>query len=121
MSVLLEHFADLEDPRWDRYKLHKFSDLLFITICATLCGADGWEDIEDFAHAKIDWLKKYLELPNGIPSAGHGAEMTPSDGSSRGSTRRSSKPASVGGSIQLLNRPTVKGSRSMVKHCEVPG
>ncbi len=68
MPSLFDHFQDLEDPRWDRYKLHKFSDLLFITICATICGADGWEDIEQFAHAKQDWLKRYLELPNGLPS-----------------------------------------------------
>lgn len=68
MPSLFEHFRDLEDPRWDRYKLHKFNDLLFITICATICGADGWEDIEEFALAKEQWLKGYLELPNGLPS-----------------------------------------------------
>ena len=68
MPSLLEHFRDLEDPRWDRYKLHAFDDLLFITICAAICGADGWEDIEAFAHAKEDWLRGHLELPNGLPS-----------------------------------------------------
>lgn len=68
MTSLLEHFEDIEDPRWSRYKLHKLSDLIFITICACICGADGWEDIEQFAVAKQDWLKKYLELPNGLPS-----------------------------------------------------
>lgn len=68
MPSLFEHFRDLKDPRWERYKLHKFNDLLFITICATICGADGWEDIEAFAHAKEDWLRRYLDLPNGLPS-----------------------------------------------------
>ncbi len=68
MPTLLEHFQDLEDPRWPRYKLHKFNDLLFIAICATLSGADGWSDIEQFAHAKKDWLRRYLELPHGLPS-----------------------------------------------------
>ena len=68
MSPLLDHFQDLEDPRWDRYKLHKLDDLLFITICAVICGADGWEDIEAFAHAKEAWLRGYLELPGGVPS-----------------------------------------------------
>ena len=68
MSALFEHFQDLEDPRWDRYKLHKFNDLLFITICATICGADGWQDLEQYAHAKEDWLRRYLELPGGLPS-----------------------------------------------------
>ena len=68
MPSLFEHFQDLEDPRWDRYKLHKFNDLLFITICATICGADGWQDLEQYALAKQDWLKRYLELPGGLPS-----------------------------------------------------
>ena len=68
MPSLLEHFQNLEDPRWPRYKLHKFNDLLFIAICATISGADGWSDIEQFAHAKEDWLRGYLELPNGVPS-----------------------------------------------------
>lgn len=68
MPSLFEHFRDLDDPRWDRFKLHKFSDILFITICATICGANGWEDIEHFAHAKRDWLRGYLDLPNGLPS-----------------------------------------------------
>lgn len=68
MAPLLDYFQDLQDPRWDRYKLHKFSDILFIAICASICGADGWEDIEEFAHAKEDWLRGYLELPNGMPS-----------------------------------------------------
>jgi len=68
MPSLFEHFQDLEDPRWNRYKLHKFNDLLFITICATICGADGWQDLEQYAHAKQEWLKRYLELPGGLPS-----------------------------------------------------
>lgn len=68
MPSLLDHFSDLEDPRWDRYKLHRFTDLLFITICAVICGADGWEDVEDFARAKEHWLRRHLELPNGLPS-----------------------------------------------------
>ena len=68
MPSLLDHFRDLEDPRWDRYRLHKLDDLLFITICAVICGADGWEDIEEFAHAKEEWLRRHLELPGGLPS-----------------------------------------------------
>ncbi|QXD15530.1 ISAs1 family transposase [Rhodocaloribacter litoris] len=68
MAPLLAYFQDLEDPRWDRFKLHPFNDILFITICAAICGADGWKDIEAFAHAKEDWLRGYLELPHGLPS-----------------------------------------------------
>lgn len=42
-------------------------DILFLSISAVLSGAEGWEDIEDFGHAKTDWLKKYLPFDKGIP------------------------------------------------------
>ena len=68
MPSLFDCFENLQDPRWSRFKLHKFNDILFIAICATLCGADGWIDLEQFAIAKEDWLRQHIELPNGPPS-----------------------------------------------------
>jgi|ERR1041384_1991211 predicted transposase YbfD/YdcC len=65
---LIEHFSALDDPRIDRSKLHKLIDILVIAICATICGAEGWEDFELFGNCKLDWFKSFLELPNGIPS-----------------------------------------------------
>jgi predicted transposase YbfD/YdcC len=65
---LIEHFSDLDDPRIDRSKLHKLIDILVIAICATICGAEGWEDFELFGNCKLDWFKSFLELPHGIPS-----------------------------------------------------
>lgn len=65
---LIEHFSAIDDPRIDRTKLHKLIDILVIAICATICGAEGWEDFELFGQCKIDWFKSFLELPNGIPS-----------------------------------------------------
>jgi len=62
------HFADLEDPRIERTKKHLLSDIISLAICAVIAGADGWEEIEDFGHDKFEWLKKFLRLPNGIPS-----------------------------------------------------
>jgi predicted transposase YbfD/YdcC len=62
------HFADLEDPRIDRTKLHKLFDIIVVAICAVICGADSWVEIEEFGNAKIDWFRTFLELPNGIPS-----------------------------------------------------
>jgi predicted transposase YbfD/YdcC len=67
-AAIEHHFSDLKDPRLDRTKLHKLLDILVIAICAVICGADSWEDVEDFGHAKLEWLKTFLELPNGIPS-----------------------------------------------------
>lgn len=67
-TSLLSHFGKIEDPRIERKKLHKLIDILAITIAAVICGAEGWEDLEDFGECKKDWLKRFLELPNGIPS-----------------------------------------------------
>jgi len=67
-ASLLEHFAELEDPRVERTKLHLLPDILGLTICAVICGADSWVDIESYGHSKEDWLKTFLVLPNGIPS-----------------------------------------------------
>ena len=65
---LLEHFADLTDPRVERTKLHQLLDVLAIAMCATICGAEGWEDFAEFGKAKQEWFETFLELPNGIPS-----------------------------------------------------
>lgn len=68
-GTFLEHFAAIEDPRIDNHnRRHELHDVLVITILGTICGADTWIEICDFAHAKIDWLKTFLKLPNGVPS-----------------------------------------------------
>ena len=65
---LLEHFRDLEDPRVDYLVEHHLLDIIGLTICAVLCGADTWVDIELYGKAKEVWLKTFLALPNGVPS-----------------------------------------------------
>jgi hypothetical protein len=62
------HFETLEDPRIDRCKRHLLSDILFLAVCAMIAGANDFVGIQKFGHAKRDWLKKFLALPNGIPS-----------------------------------------------------
>ena len=62
------YFADLPDPRADRTKKHSLHDILGVTLCAVICGADSFEGIERFGTARQDWLKRFLTLPNGIPS-----------------------------------------------------
>jgi predicted transposase YbfD/YdcC len=63
-----DSFSKLEDPRIERNKLHKLLDIIVITICAVICGADNWVEIEMFGKKKQEWLRQFLELPNGIPS-----------------------------------------------------
>ena len=63
----IEYFGDLEDPREDN-KRHKLIDIIVVTICAVICGADKWEDIETFGKAKEKGYRGFLELPHGIPS-----------------------------------------------------
>lgn len=66
--TLIEQFGDLPDPRVDRTKKHKLIDIIFVTICAAICGAEGWTDVEEFGITKQEWLKQFVELENGIPS-----------------------------------------------------
>ena len=65
---LADAFIVIHDPRIDRTKKHNLVDILIITLCATICGVEGWEEIEIFAEEREDWFKGFLELPNGIPS-----------------------------------------------------
>jgi len=63
-----EQFSELKDPRIDRTKHHALIDIMVIAICAVICGADTWEDVEAFGRAKQAWFERFLEMPNGIPS-----------------------------------------------------
>lgn len=66
-AEILRPFEQMPDPR--RYnRRHPLTDLLVIAFFAVICGADGWEDVVEYAQCKFDWLKTFLELPHGIPS-----------------------------------------------------
>jgi predicted transposase YbfD/YdcC len=65
---LVDFLSRLEDPRIDRTKRHDLIDILVIAICAVICGAKTWIDIEDFGESKLDWFKRFLNLQYGIPS-----------------------------------------------------
>lgn len=68
LEAIEEHFGKVTDPRKERTKEHKLIDIIAIAVCAVICGAEGWTDIENFGESKLPWLKTFLELPNGIPS-----------------------------------------------------
>ena len=66
--LLAQHFASLPDPRVERTKKHLLSDILLIALCATMAGANSWQEVERFGWVRLPWLQQFLELPNGIPS-----------------------------------------------------
>ena len=61
-------FKDLKDHRMNRTKLHSLESILFISLAAIIGGAETWNEIEEFGNEKIDWFRKHLDIPNGIPS-----------------------------------------------------
>jgi len=65
---LREQFAALPDPRVERGRRHELLDIVTIALCAVICGAESWVEVETFGRAKEAWLRTFLALPNGIPS-----------------------------------------------------
>ena len=63
-------FNCIEDKREEGKVKHKLIDILFIVVSAVICGCNEWKEIHMWAKLKvnIEWLKKYVELENGIPS-----------------------------------------------------
>ncbi|MBI4952171.1 MAG: ISAs1 family transposase [Myxococcales bacterium] len=67
-AALLQYFAGVPDPRIERSRLHPLASVLILSLCAVICGADSFVAIERFGRAKEQWLKTFLDLPNGVPS-----------------------------------------------------
>jgi predicted transposase YbfD/YdcC len=65
---LFDTLGQVPDPRRERTRLHQLVDILVIAVCATICAAETWEEIAEFGQAKESWFRKFLALPNGIPS-----------------------------------------------------
>ncbi len=66
--TLTKHFETISDPRVDRGRNHNLIDLMFITLTAFLCGANGWSDVERFAKGQREWFERFIELKFGVPS-----------------------------------------------------
>lgn len=67
-ASLAEHFGSLEDPRVEHLTDHKLLEIILITICAVICGAETWTDVELFGTERLEWLRQFMELESGIPS-----------------------------------------------------
>lgn len=66
--AILHHFRKINDPRINRHKRHQLLDIIIVALCAVLCGAKDWQQIEAFGEQRLDWFRRFLSLVHGIPS-----------------------------------------------------
>jgi predicted transposase YbfD/YdcC len=64
---LFASFAHVSAPRRANAR-HRLCDIFVIALCAVISGAEGWEDMEEYGQAQVEWCKQFLALPHGIPS-----------------------------------------------------
>jgi predicted transposase YbfD/YdcC len=67
-AVVYKHFENLTDPRVNRGRNHELVEMVFLALTATICGAQGWADVERFAQSKLAWFRRFVRLEYGIPS-----------------------------------------------------
>ena len=67
-TSIVEHFSEVTDPRIFLKIRHKLVDIITMTLCAVISGADEWVEIAAFAEEREEWFETFLELPGGIPS-----------------------------------------------------
>ncbi|TWU47143.1 ISAs1 family transposase [Rubripirellula reticaptiva] len=67
-AIVSKSFVNVTDPRLERGHNHDLLEMIFITLTATICGANSWTDVERFANGKIKWFRRYTKLDNGVPS-----------------------------------------------------
>ena len=68
LAGIARHFESLPDPRHPRNIHHRLVDVIVIAVCGVIVGCKGPTSIERWAKCKEEWLRSFLELPNGIPS-----------------------------------------------------
>jgi predicted transposase YbfD/YdcC len=68
LQQFASHFETITDPRIERTRRHVLQDILVIALCAMIANANTWVDIERYGKTKLDFLRKFLELPHAIPS-----------------------------------------------------
>ncbi len=67
IDVFAEHFSDVTDPRQSAKVTYPLYDVLFLSVCGVITGCEGWEDIEDFGHARLSWLQGLGLFKDGLP------------------------------------------------------
>ena len=71
IQTLQEQINNLTDPRRTSYGniRHKLEDIIIIALCTIICGGEDYADMEAFGKEREKFLRKFLELPNGIPDS----------------------------------------------------
>ena len=67
-TLVCNHFENITDPRVDRGFNHDLVEMIFLALTATICGANGWADVERFCQSKRKWFRRFVKLEHGIPS-----------------------------------------------------
>ena len=67
-AAIRRHFRPLRDPRRAHRRRHLLLDIVVTAICAVLCGANTWPEVATWARRRQGWLRRFLALPNGVPS-----------------------------------------------------
>lgn len=65
---ILQFFNDLNDPRQMSKVIYPLNEIILVALCASICGADSFVEMEAFGKSKLDFLKNFLPFKNGIPS-----------------------------------------------------
>ena len=69
MTAIAAYFSEITDPRLEHLVEHKLTDIVLIAVCATICGADTWEEIADWGRAHKGWLEGKCEGLEEVPTA----------------------------------------------------
>jgi predicted transposase YbfD/YdcC len=119
-ASLVEHFSSLNDPRLERNKLHALIDIIVLTVSAVASGAEGWEAIEQFGREKLEWLRKYVPLKNGVPShdciAYVISRLPPKEFQECFMSWTQAVTEETGGEVIAVDGKTSKGSRDRKAH-----
>jgi predicted transposase YbfD/YdcC len=67
-GIVYKHYEKVTDPRADRGPTHDLHEMIFMALTATVCGANGWADVERFVDARYDWFEQYIAMESGVPS-----------------------------------------------------
>jgi hypothetical protein len=54
-ATFLDYFEDMEDPRSEKNKLYSTHEILLISICGLICGAESWRDLVTFGNEKLEF------------------------------------------------------------------